>query len=99
VGDRLDKAVQGVRALFEDLNVDVKEERLIRFILNELQKGRSFDEVMSDPYVVNRTNAEARARMLENPAILEGIEDQLAGELFFYKVDFSRPAGGTEPKG
>jgi hypothetical protein len=98
VGDRLDKAVQGVRSLLEDLNVDVKEERLIRFILNELQKGRRFDEVMSDPYVVNRTNAEDRARMLENPAILEGIEDQMAGELFFYKVDFSRP-GGAEDKG
>lgn len=90
MGDRLDKAVQGVRSLFEDLNVDVKEERLIRFILNELQKGRSFDQVMADPYVVNRTNEEDRARMLENPAILEGIEDRLAGELFFYKVDFSR---------
>jgi hypothetical protein len=97
VGDRLDKAVQGVRSLFEDLNVDVREERLIKFILNELQKGRSFDEVMADPYVVNRTNEEDRAHMLENPAILEGIEDQLAGELFFYKVDFSRP-GGPEGK-
>lgn len=83
--------MQGVRALFEDLNVDVREERLIRFILTELQKGRSFDAVMSDPYVVNRTNAEDRARMLENSNILKGIEEQLSGELFLYKVDFTRP--------
>lgn len=66
----------------------VREERVIRYMLNQMQKGESFDQVVHEPYVVNHTSNESRARMLENPRILSGIEDQIAGHRYNYTVDY-----------
>lgn len=78
MGDRIDRIVNGVRDLFEDLSVDVREERVIRYIAAEINKGRDFDAVMDDPYVRNNTDSSDRARMLENPETLRMIEQQLS---------------------
>lgn len=65
--------------------VDVREERVIRYIVNELRNGRSFDAVMADPYVMNNTDASTRARIIENPQTLRSIENEIAAEFQDYQ--------------
>jgi len=67
----------------------IREERVIRYMLNEMQRGKAYDEIVGEAYVVNHTTAESRARLVENPRILSGIEDQLAGGRYTYKVDYA----------
>jgi hypothetical protein len=96
MGDRIDQIVDGVRDLFRDLSVDTREERVMRFIVTELHKGRPFDELMRDPYVVNNTNAEDRARILETPETLIEIENHIAAEFDDYRRQVAHPSEEAE---
>jgi hypothetical protein len=89
MGQRIDRVVAGIRHLFEEQAVHVTDERVIRYIVEELRKSRDFDDVMADPYVVNHTDAESRARLLETPRILEGIEAQICSEYSDYRASHS----------
>ena len=91
MGDRIERIVAGVRELFQDLSVDTREERVMRYIVTELHQGRPFDELMGDPYVVNNTSAEDRARILETPETLREIENHIAAEF----TDYSRQVSGS----
>ncbi len=85
MGDRIARVVKGMEQLFHELSVGVREERILRYIVTELSKGRSFDQVMIDPYVINNTDSADRTHMLENPEVLRGIEDQMAAEFSDYE--------------
>jgi hypothetical protein len=78
--DWVDRVVGGVQDFFQDMSVNVREERVLRYIITELHKGRDFDNIMSDPYVVNNTKTEDRVRMMENPETLRGIEAMIEKE-------------------
>jgi hypothetical protein len=95
MGERMERVVAAVRRLFEDLSVDVTEERVVRYIIEELQRCRGFDSVLGDPYVLNNTDETDRARLLENPEILRSIEDEILCEF----NDYSRTTGGTTEPG
>ncbi|GAB4241996.1 MAG: hypothetical protein Kow00129_00160 [Thermoleophilia bacterium] len=77
MGERIERIVNGIRELFEDLSVDIREERVLRYIGAEIHKGRDFDDVIEDPYVRNNMDSADRARLLENPETLRMIEEQL----------------------
>lgn len=83
------RSVSAVRAMFLQATVGVREERVVRYMLNEMQKGKAYDQIVGEAYVVNHTTAESRARLVENPRILSGIEDQLAGGRYTYTVDYA----------
>lgn len=85
MGDRIQRVVDGIRHMLQEHAVSVTDERLIRYIVEELRKCRSFDEVMADPYVMNRTDEAARARLLESPAILRGIEQEICAHFEDYE--------------
>ncbi|MCZ7662015.1 MAG: hypothetical protein M5U22_03240 [Thermoleophilia bacterium] len=85
MGERIDRVVRGVQALFQDLSEGVREERVVRYLVTELQKGRDFDDVLNDPYVRNNTDADDRARLLENPETIRKIEDEIAAEFEDYR--------------
>lgn len=85
MGERTERVVAAVRRLFEDLSVDLREERVVRYIVDELRTGRDFDAVMSDPYVVNHTREGDRARILERPQVLHSIEDVILSEFHDYQ--------------
>lgn len=85
MGERIDRVVRGVQALFQDLSENVREERVVRYIVTELQKGRRFDDVLADPYVHNNTDEDDRARLLENPETIRKIEDEIAAEFQDYR--------------
>jgi len=84
MGERIERVVRGVQELFRDLAVGAREERVVNYLVTELHKGRNFDDILADPYIVNNTDAEDRARLLENPEALRQIEDKMAEEFSDY---------------
>lgn len=83
--DWVDKVVDGVQNFFQDMSVNVREERVLRYIITELHKGRDFDSIMEDPYVINNTKSEDRVRLMENPETLRGIEEMIEAEFGAYR--------------
>lgn len=75
--DAVEPVVRGIQKRFRNLSVDVREERVIRYIVKQLRLGRSIDHVLADPYLVERTSEATRARMLERPAVISAIEEEI----------------------
>ncbi len=96
MGERIDRIVAGVQELFHDLSVGAREKRVMRYVVTELHKGRSFDDLMADPYVVNHTTEEDRARLLESPDNLREIEDRIAAEFDDYRRQIAHGDEGAE---
>jgi hypothetical protein len=85
----LERAIEATRDFFANMRGGVREQRVVRHIVAEMQSGKRFDEVLAEPYVLNNTSEDSRARLVEKPEIVEGIENQLAGRLYQYKVDYA----------
>ncbi len=75
--ERIAKMVRSIQRLFEDMGVDVVEERMIRFIVQEIHNGKSLDEAMAEPYVTNNTSAEWRKEVLERPEVVRAVEEEI----------------------
>ena len=58
-----------------------REQYLTRYVLRETAKGRSLDEVLTDPYIRNRSTPEERARLIEQPEIVKAIGASRVDEL------------------
>jgi hypothetical protein len=61
-----------------------REDYLALYVIRECSRGRPFDEVLSDPYVRNRSTKEERARLLDRPEVVaalgrESLEQLRAG--------------------
>ena len=85
----MSNAKDRIKSLIEDMATDPVEERVVEYVVRELEKGRRLMEVVEDPYVRNRLNEKKRARMLENPEIVDAVESELR-EAFSNDPDFSR---------
>lgn len=84
----MSNAKDRIKSLIEDMATDPVEERVVEYVVRELEKGRRLMEVVEDPYVRNRLNEKKRARMLENPEIVDAVESELR-EAFSNDPDFS----------
>jgi hypothetical protein len=49
------------------------EQYLEQYVLREHARGRRFEEILGDRYVVNRTTAAERARLLDRPEIVAAV--------------------------
>lgn len=83
INDRLQK-------FFEELAADVVEERVVEYIIREVHAGRRLTEVIDDPYVRNRLNDDRRAEVLENPEIVDALEQEIRASFSGPGLDFSR---------
>jgi hypothetical protein len=54
------------------------EERVAAYIVREHDRGRSLDDIVDDPYVVNRCSEQEVARILERPEVVKSIGDDMA---------------------
>ena len=54
------------------------EERVAAYIVREHDRGRTLDDILDDPYVVNRCSEQEIARILERPEVVRSIGDDLA---------------------
>jgi hypothetical protein len=55
-----------------------QEERVAAYVVREHDRGRSLDDILDDPYVVNRLSPAEIARVLERPEVIKAIGDDLA---------------------
>jgi gamma-glutamyltranspeptidase len=78
VPERIARIVKAIQRLLEDMGIKVVEERIIQFIVNEIHAGKTLEEAMSEPYVVNNTSAEWRREVLERPEIVQAVEEEMA---------------------
>jgi hypothetical protein len=70
----------------DDLATDAVEERVIDYVIREVHNGRRLSDALADPYVKNRLSEEKVAHVLENPEVVEALEEQISSS--FEKRDF-----------
>lgn len=58
---------------------DVVEERVIDYVIEEIEKDRRLADILEDPYVRNRLTEERRQHLLENPDIIETVDREVRG--------------------
>jgi hypothetical protein len=51
-------------------------ERVAAYIVREHERGRTLEDILDDPYVVNRCSEQEIARVLERPEIIEALGSQ-----------------------
>lgn len=74
---RFAKLVGAIQHLFEDMGVDVVEERVLNFILQEIHCGKTLEEALAEAYVVNNTKQAWRREILERPEIVKAVEEEV----------------------
>lgn len=75
-----------VKALLDDLSTDEAEGRVLEYVIRELNNGRRLMEVLHDPYVRNRLSGERIDHVMENPEVVNALEEQITAS--FQKRDF-----------
>lgn len=78
--------VDKVREFMDEMAHDALEERVVEYVIREVQNGRKLTEALSDPYVKNRLSEEKLGHVLENPEIATALETQIAES--FQKREF-----------
>lgn len=66
------------REFFERLFKDPVEDRVIEYVVREVDLGRQLFEILEDPFVRNRITNERRSELLENSEIIEAFQRELA---------------------
>jgi len=97
--DKKDRTVRGIEHRFRDLSADVREERLVRYILHQAQSGRHVKDIVNDSYVVEHFDEVARSRILENPEVIKGIEAHMRRQFAGYGdsvAGLKPPSGGDK---
>jgi hypothetical protein len=51
-------------------------ERIAAYIIREHERGRTLEDILEDPYVVNRCSEQEIARVLERPEVIQAIGAQ-----------------------
>jgi hypothetical protein len=54
------------------------EERIAAYVIREHDRGRSLEDILDDPYVVNRCSADEISRVIERPEVVKAIGDDMA---------------------
>ena len=72
-----DRVVAAMERLLEDLGVDVVEARVLRFVVQEIHDGKTLEQALAEPYVMNNTTEVWRREMLERPEIVEAVEREI----------------------
>ena len=78
-----------LREFMDDLATDAIEERVVEYVIREVQNGRKLTEALKDPYVKNRLSDERLERVLENPEVVTALEEQIATSFSTREFGFS----------
>jgi ribosomal protein L17 len=66
-----------LQAFLDEMASDPIEERVVEYVIREVNKGRKLTEALTDPYVKNRLSEERLEGVLENPEIATALEEQI----------------------
>jgi hypothetical protein len=83
--------VRGIEHRFRDLSADVREERLVRYILHQLDAGRRVEDIVNDAHVVEHFGEAARKHILEHPDVIKGVEERLRTQFAGYGDSVGNP--------
>jgi ribosomal protein L17 len=67
-----------IQEFLNELAIDAVEERVVEYVIREVQNGRKLTEALADPYVKNRLSDERLSRVLETPEVVSALEEQIA---------------------
>lgn len=67
-----------LQSFMDELAIDAVEERVVEYVIREVQNGRKLSEALKDPYVKNRLSDEKLAKVLEAPEVVNALEAQIA---------------------
>lgn len=95
--DELSPAVRRIQKRFRDFSVDVREERVIRYIAGQLRMGRRIDDIFQDSYVLAHTTEAQRSQILENPALIRAIEEEIKRQFADYACGTAESGGEAGP--
>ncbi len=80
------KFIKAVKQAFEEMSLNVMEERVINYVVKELHVGRNLSSILQDAYVKNRVDEERLANILGDPEILKAVDEEL--KRAFLEQDF-----------
>jgi hypothetical protein len=66
-----------LKQFLQDLTSDPVEERVVEYLIREVHNGRTLMDAIADPYVRNRLNDEKREELLQNPEVIEALEQEI----------------------
>ena len=78
-----------LKQFLEDLASDPVEERVVEYVIREVHNGRPLMEVISDPYVRNRLSDEKREELLQNPEVIEALEQEIQSAFHAPDIGYS----------
>lgn len=67
-----------IHEFLNEIAIDAVEERVVEYVIREVQNGRKLTDALRDPYVKNRLSEERLAKVLENPEVVAALEEQIA---------------------
>jgi len=67
-----------IHEFLNEIAVDGVEERVVEYVIREVNNGRKLSDALADPYVKNRLSEERLVKVLENPEVLSALEVQIA---------------------
>ena len=66
-----------IQKFFDDMQLDISEERVLNYIIREVHKGRKLSVVIQDTYVRNRLDEKHLAKILEKKEVIQAVEEEL----------------------
>ena len=54
-----------------------EEDALVRYVVRELEDGRTLAEIFEDPYVTNRATESDRMRLMERREVIDAVGDDV----------------------
>jgi hypothetical protein len=67
-----------IHEFLNEISIDGVEERVVEYVIREVNSGRRLTDALADPYVKNRLSEERLVKVLENPEVLSALEVQIA---------------------
>ena len=77
-----------LQQFMDELASDAIEERVVEYVIREVQNGRPLTVVLTDPYVKNRLSEEKLAKVLESPEVVSALEEQITASFKRRELDF-----------
>jgi len=93
----IEPVVRGIQKRFRDLSVDVREERVVRYIVKQLRQGRRVDDILADPYLVEHASEATRAHLLQHPAVIRAIEEEIRRQFADYRSVTGSASSDKDP--
>jgi len=78
-----------IKQLFQEMAADPVEERVVEYVIREVRNGRRLMDVINDPFVRNRLSDEKVQNVLENPEVVDALEQEIKSAFKAPDIGFS----------